>query len=89
MMNNPRIYIYREYCDDCGFYEYLRVNKNIVTWQWTTNIKEASFFENIQEAKHFGREYTKAFDDNNFSYAYMDIAIVIKNYYSHDIVDEA
>ena len=90
-MANSCIYIYRNYDDDDGLVpEYLDVREYCGTalWRWCTYVHDATAFNNLREAKKYIAKYIEEFGDTKYSFAFMEPVTVMKNYYSHEILEE-
>ena len=90
-MANSRIYIYRNYYDDDGLVpEYLDVREYCGTalWRWCTYVYDATAFDNLNEARKYIAKYIEEFGDTKYSFAFMEPVTVMKNYYSHEILEE-
>lgn len=85
-MTNSCIYIYRNYDDDGLVPEYLDVREyhGTILWRWCTYVYDATAFNNFNEA----RKYIEEFGNTKYSFAFMEPVTVIKNYYSHEILEE-
>ena len=91
-MTNSCIYIYRNYVDDDDdlMPEYLNVKEccGTILWRWCTYGHDATAFDNLNEARKYIEKYTKEFGGTEYSFAFMEPVTVMKNYYSHEILEE-
>lgn len=91
-MTNSCIYIYRNYVDDDDdlMPEYLDVREYCGTalWRWCTYVHDATAFNSLNEAKKYIEKYIKKFGNIKYSFAFMESVTVMKNYYSHEILEE-
>lgn len=89
-MVNSCIYIYRNYDNDGLVPEYLDVREYCGTalWRWCTYVHDATAFNNLSEAKKYIAKYIEEFGDTKYSFAFMEPVTVMKNYYSHEILEE-
>lgn len=89
-MANSCIYIYRNYDDDGLVPEYLDVREYCGTalWRWCTYVHDATAFNSLKEAKQYIAKYIEEFGDTKYSFAFMEPVTVMKNYYSHEILEE-
>lgn len=89
-MTNSCIYIYRNYDNDGLVPEYLDVREYCGTalWRWCTYVHDATAFNNLSEAKKYIAKYIEEFGDTKYSFAFMEPVTVMKNYYSHEILEE-
>lgn len=89
-MTNSCIYIYRNYYDDDLVPEYLDVKEYYGTclWRWCTYVHDATAFNNLNEAKKYIEKYIEEFGDTEYSFAFIEPVIVVKNYFSHEILEE-
>lgn len=89
-MTNSCVYIYRNYDDDGLVPEYLDVKEYCGTalWRWCTYVHDATAFNNLREAKKYIEKYIKEFGNIKYHFAFMESAIVMKDYYSHEILEE-
>lgn len=89
-MVNSCIYIYRNYDNDGLVPEYLDVREYYGTalWRWCTYVHDATAFNNLSEAKKYIAKYIEEFGDTKYSFAFMEPVTVMKNYYSHEILEE-
>ena len=49
---------------------------------------DATAFNNLNEAKKYIEKYIEEFGDIEYSFAFMEPVTVMKNYYSHEILEE-
>ena len=89
-MANSCIYIYRNYYDDGLVPEYLDVREyhGTILWRWCTYVYDATAFNNFNEARKYITKYIEEFGNTEYSFAFMEPVTVIKNYYSHEILEE-
>lgn len=89
-MANSYIYIYRNYDDDGLVPEYLDVREYCGTalWRWCTYVHDATAFNSLKEAKQYIAKYIEKFGDTKYNFAFMEPVTVMKNYYSHEILEE-
>lgn len=89
-MANSCVYIYRNYDDDGLVPEYLDVREyhGTALWRWCTYAYDATAFDNLNEARKYIAKYIEEFGDTKYSFAFMESVTVIKNYYSHEILEE-
>lgn len=89
-MVNSCVYIYRNYDDDGLMPEYLDVKEYCGTalWRWCTYVCDATAFNNLNEARKYIAKYIEEFGDTKYSFAFMEPVTVMKNYYSHEILEE-
>ena len=89
-MANSCIYIYRNYDDDGLVPEYLDVREYCGTalWRWCTYVYDATAFNNFNEARKYIKKYIEEFGNTKYHFAFMEPAIVMKDYYSHEILEE-
>lgn len=89
-MANSCIYIYRNYDDDGLVPEYLDVREYCGTalWRWCTYVHDATAFNSLKEAQQYIAKYIEEFGDTKYSFAFMEPVTVMKNYYSHEILEE-
>lgn len=89
-MANSYIYIYRNYDDDGLVPEYLDVREyhGTALWRWCTYVHDATAFNNLREAKKYIEKYIKEFGNIKYHFAFMEPAIVMKDYYSREILEE-
>lgn len=83
-MANSYIYIYRNYDDDGLVPEY----HGTALWRWCTYVHDATAFNNLREAKKYIEKYIKEFGNIKYHFAFMEPAIVMKDYYSREILEE-
>ena len=91
-MTNSYIYIYRNYDDDDDGLvpEYLDVREYCGTclWRWCTYVHDATAFNSLNEAKKYIKKYIETFGNIKYGFAFMEPVTVMKNYYSHEILEE-
>lgn len=89
-MANSYIYIYRNYDDDGLVPEYLDVREycGTILCRWCTYVHDATAFNSLKEAKQYITKYIEEFGDTKYSFAFMESVTVMKNYYSHEILEE-
>lgn len=89
-MANSCVYIYRNYDDNGLVPEYLDVKEyhGTALWRWCTYVHDATAFNNLREAKKYIEKYIKEFGNTKYHFAFMEPVIVIKDYYSHEILEE-
>ncbi len=90
-MANSYIYIYRNYDDDDGLVpEYLDIREycGTILCRWCTYAHDATAFNSLKEAKQYIAKYIEEFGDTEYSFAFMESVTVMKNYYSHEILEE-
>ena len=89
-MANSYIYIYRNYDDDGLVPEYLDVREycGTILCRWCTYVHDATAFNSLKEAKQYIKEYIEEFGDTEYSFAFIEPVTVVKNYYSHEILEE-
>ena len=90
-MANSYIYIYRNYDDDDGLVpEYLDIREycGTILCRWCTYVHDATAFNNLKEANQYITKYIEEFGDTEYSFAFIEPVTVVKNYYSHEILEE-
>ncbi len=90
-MANSYIYIYRNYDDDDGLVpEYLDIREycGTILCRWCTYVHDATAFNSLKEAKQYIEKYIEEFGDTEYSFAFIEPVTVVKNYYSHEILEE-
>ena len=89
-MTNSCIYIYRNCYDDDLMLEYLDVKEICGTflWRWCIYAHDATAFNSLSEAKKYIKKYIEKFGDIEYSFAFIEPVTVVKNYYSHEILEE-
>lgn len=90
-MANSCIYIYRNYDDDDGLVpEYLDIREycGTILCRWCTYVHDATAFNSLKEAQQYITKYIEEFGDTKYSFAFMEPVTVMKNYYSHEILEE-
>ncbi len=89
-MVNSCVYIYRNYDDDGLVPEYLDVREycGTILCRWCTYVHDATAFNSLKEAKQYITKYIEEFGDTKYSFAFMESVTVMKNYYSHEILEE-
>lgn len=89
-MANSCVYIYRNYDDDGLVPEYLDVREyhGTALWRWCTYVHDATAFNNLREAKKYIKKYIEEFGNTEYSFAFMASAIVMKDCYSYEILEE-
>lgn len=89
-MANSYIYIYRNYDDDGLVPEYLDVREycGTILCRWCTYVHDATAFNSLKEARQYIAKYIEEFGDTKYSFAFMESVTVMKNYYSHEILEE-
>ena len=90
VMTNSCVYIYRNYDDDGLVPEYLDVREyyGTILCCWCTYVHDATAFNSLKEAKHYIAKYIEKFGNTKYHFAFMESAIVMKDYYSHEILEE-
>lgn len=93
-MANSYIYVYRNYDDDGLVPEYLGIREycGTILWRWCTCVHNATAFNSLKEAKQYVdkciNKHVEEFGDTKYSFAFMESVTVMKNYYSHEILEE-
>lgn len=89
-MANSYIYIYRNYDDDGLVPEYLDVREycGTILCRWCTYVHDATAFNSLKEANQYIAKYIEEFGDTEYSFAFIEPVTVVKNYYSHEILEE-
>lgn len=89
-MVNSCVYIYRNYDDDGLVPEYLDVREycGTILCRWCTYVHDATAFNSLKEANQYIAKYIKEFGDTEYSFAFIEPVTVVKNYYSHEILEE-
>lgn len=89
-MANSCVYIYRNYDNDGLVPEYLDVREyhGTALWRWCTYVHDATAFNNLRKAKKYIEKYIKEFGNIKYHFAFMEPAIIMKDYYSHKILEE-
>lgn len=89
-MANSYIYIYRNYDDDGLVPEYLDIREycGTILCRWCTYVHDATAFNSLKEAKQYIEKYIEKFGDTEYSFAFIEPVTVVKNYYSHEILEE-
>ena len=89
-MANSYIYIYRNYDDDGLVPEYLDIREycGTILCRWCTYVHDATAFNSLKEARQYIAKYIEEFGDTKYSFAFMESVTVMKNYYSHEILEE-
>lgn len=89
-MVNSCVYIYRNYDDDGLVPEYLDVREycGTILCRWCTYVHDATAFNSLKEANQYIAKYIEEFGDTEYSFAFIEPVTVVKNYYSHEILEE-
>lgn len=89
-MANSYIYIYRNYDDDGLVPEYLDVREycGTILCRWCTYVHDATAFNSLKEANQYITKYIEELGDTEYSFAFIEPVTVVKNYYSHEILEE-
>lgn len=69
--------------DNCCYADH-----EVKAWRWCTYVHDATAFNSLKEAKQYIAKYIEEFGNTKYHFAFMEPAVVMKDYYSHEILEE-